>query len=66
MLPRHCPKCESDDVSVVTYLNIECVICNTCGFDERDELESTPEGRSSQKAKGQYSKYKVGGPRRIR
>ncbi len=66
MTPRHCPKCESDDVLVVTYMDIECVVCNTCGFDERDELEGVPEGRTSQKAKGQYSKYKTGGSSRTR
>ncbi len=66
MATRHCPKCESGDVKVASYMGVECVVCNTCGFDERDALEETPQGRTSQKAKGQYSKYKMGGSKRTR
>lgn len=64
-MEHHCPKCEGTDVEVVEYMDVKCVVCKTCGFDERDELEMAPSERTSQKAKGEYSKYKTGGSNRV-
>lgn len=62
----HCPKCKSKNIKSVDYMGVKCILCKDCGFDERDKLEEYPEDRSSQKAKGEYSKYKVGGGKRTR
>ena len=61
MVKHHCPKCEETDVNIVEHMDVECVVCKTCGFDERDELEMASTERSSQKEKRLYSKYKTGG-----
>jgi Zn ribbon nucleic-acid-binding protein len=61
---KRCPQCQSDDVKIVKYLNIEALICKSCGYDERDSYEMYPEGRNSQKEKGRFSPYKAGGSKR--
>ena len=59
-----CPKCGSENVQFTEFMGVECVVCNTCGYNEEEELNASPEGRTSQKAKGKYSPYKAGGSRR--
>ncbi len=59
-----CPKCGSVEIKVVKYIGSNCIICLKCKYDETSELDMTPEYRSSQKAKGQYSVYKTGGGKR--
>lgn len=61
-----CPKCSSEDVETVKYLNVKCILCHRCGYDERNDLETTPEQRTSQKEKGRFSPYKTGGKARTR
>ena len=56
-----CPKCESGSVELVNYMEIKCLKCNNCGFDETSEYEVYPQQKTSQKAKGSYSPYKKGG-----
>ena len=58
-----CPKC-GKEAKKVSYLGICCVACQNCGFDEREIYEVYPEEKTSQKAKGRYSPYKAGGPKR--
>ena len=59
-----CGKCGSDNVKIVAYQGTNCIVCDECGYDEREELDLVPEDRSSQKAKDSFSPYKTGGPRR--
>tara|TARA_Y100000310_G_scaffold151291_1_gene150868 strand:+ start:6569 stop:6784 length:216 start_codon:yes stop_codon:yes gene_type:complete len=59
-----CPRCGSDKINLVAYLNIKCVVCNNCGFDERNNYEVYPEDKVSQKEKGRFSPYKAGGGNR--
>ena len=65
MVEHHCPKCEGTEGKVVEYMDVECVVCNTCGVDERNEVGKAASEQTSQKAKGNYSKYKVGGSDRV-
>ena len=62
----HCPKCDSPDAKLVDYMGAGCIVCGSCGYDQRDELEVFPEEKGSQKAKGHYSPYKTGGPKRTK
>jgi len=59
-----CPKCDSKNIKFVNYLDIKTIKCNNCGFDESSIYEVFPEQKTSQKAKGKYAVYKIGGSRR--
>ncbi len=61
---KKCPKCGSASIKLYNYLGVKAVKCNNCGFDEATVYEVFPEQKTSQKAKGRYSVYKTGGPRR--
>ena len=61
-----CPKCSSKNVKFINYLGIKTIKCNSCGFDEGSVYEVYPEQKTSQKAKGRYTKYKIGGSQRTR
>tara|TARA_Y100000310_G_scaffold78181_1_gene74807 strand:- start:5792 stop:6001 length:210 start_codon:yes stop_codon:yes gene_type:complete len=63
---KNCPKCSSGNVKIVDYMNVKCVVCSNCGFDESKEYEVFPEEKKSQKAKGKYTPYKAGGFKRIK
>ena len=63
---KKCPKCNSTDIKISNYLGIKTVKCNDCGFDESSVYEVYPEQKASQKAKGRYNPYKVGGSRRTK
>ena len=56
-----CPKCKSNNVKIIKYMGVKCVLCSNCGFDESKQYEVFPEEKKSQKAKGRYTPYKVGG-----
>jgi len=56
----NCPRCKSENVKVVKHLTIKCIICNDCGYDERDQYDVYPEN----KTKHYKDPYKAGGPRR--
>lgn len=58
---KMCPVCSSDDVKIVRYMNVECLICRDCGFDERDEYDVVPVERTHPEDKMNYSPYKHGG-----
>jgi hypothetical protein len=58
---KTCPRCKSDNVKVVDYMDFQCIICSDCGFDERETYEVYPEQKTSQKEKGRYTPYKQGG-----
>lgn len=64
MKMRKCPKCNSKDIKLLSYLGINVIKCSKCGFDERVVYDVYPEQKTSQKAKGKYSVYKTGGTRR--
>ncbi len=63
-MSKKCPKCSSLNVKSISYLGAKVLKCSDCGFDESALLDVFPEDKSSQKAKGSYSPYKTGGPRR--
>ena len=60
-IKNKCPKCNSDNIKLIKYMDIECVICSNCGFDESEQYEVFGEEKKSQKAKGSYTPYKSGG-----
>ncbi len=61
-----CPKCGSYNVMPYLYQSVEVIKCGDCGYDEGSAYDVFPEEKKSQKAKGSYSKYKVGGSRRTK
>ena len=63
-IKKICPKCCSSKIKLINYMGVKCVVCNNCGFDESKQYDVFPEEKKSQKAKGQYTPYKVGGFRR--
>ena len=63
---KNCPKCSSNNVKIINYMGVKCIVCNNCGFDESKQYDVFPEEKKSQKAKGQYTPYKVGGFRRVK
>lgn len=63
MKPK-CPQCGSSNVTVHKG-DIEFITCKDCEYDELVE-ETFVGQRTSQKAKGQYNPYKVGGKGRTR
>lgn len=66
MRPATCPDCGSLNTRNITYLDVDCIVCNECGFDEREELDTYPQDRTNQKAKASYSPYRSGGKGRTR
>jgi len=66
MKKKICPVCKSRDVKLVDYLEVKCIICYDCGFDERKHYNVFPEEKVSQKEKARYSPYKSGGLNRTK
>ncbi len=66
MTPDHqCPKCGSKNIYLERYLGTDCLVCETCDYDQRDDLDATPEEKSG-KGKESYTPYKTGGAARTR
>ena len=61
-----CPKCKSKKAKQVTYRGIKCLVCSSCGFDERNIYDESFGEKGSQKAKGRYSPYRTGGKSRTK
>ena len=61
-----CPKCRSSNIKLISYMDIKCVVCKDCGFDESEKYDVYPEEKISQKAKGRYTPYKAGGFKRAK
>lgn len=61
---KKCPKCNSKDIKIVAYLDIEAIKCNDCGFDETEQYEVFPEQRETQREKTRFTPYKKGGATR--
>lgn len=66
MKSKNCPKCESNNIKLIQYLGVNCIMCKNCGYDESKQYEVFPEDKVSQKEKGRYSPYKAGGFKRTR
>lgn len=62
---RFCPRCRSANIRIVDYLGMSCIICNDCNYDERQQYDLYPEEKTSQREKGRFTPYKVGGGRRV-
>lgn len=60
-MKNKCPKCKSSKIKTINYMGVKCVVCSNCGFDESKQYDVFPEEKKSQKAKGKYTPYKVGG-----
>jgi len=61
-----CPKCSSSNAKIINYLGVRCIVCKKCGYDESKQYEVYPEDKKSQKVKGRYTPYKVGGFGRVK
>jgi ribosome-binding protein aMBF1 (putative translation factor) len=55
-----CPKCGSDNIKIVDYMNSKIKVCKDCNYDERDELEEVPDQRNTQREKRKFSPYRSG------
>lgn len=64
-IKEKCPRCGSFDIEKEDYMGAICVVCNSCGFDERETYEVFTEEKTNQKHKKEYSPYKLGGKNRI-
>ena len=64
MKQKKCPKCGSEKIKIIDYLDLKCIKCGNCDYDETAQYEVYPSEKTSQKAKGHYNPYKTGGPRR--
>ena len=47
-------------------MRVKCVVCSNCGYDGSKQYDVFPEEKKSQKAKGKYTPYKVGGFKRTK
>lgn len=63
-MTKPCPKCGSKETKTESYMDINVLICQNCGYDESTIYELYPEQKTSQKAKGQFTPYKTGGGKR--
>ena len=63
---KKCPRCNSNDVRIIDHMGIKCIVCSKCGYDGSKQYEVYPEDKKSQKVKGRYTPYKVGGFRRTK
>ena len=61
-----CPVCKSTNVKEVEYMGVKCLVCNKCSYDERDTLDVYPGERNTQREKGKFTPYRVGGGQRVR
>ncbi len=61
---KYCPRCKSDNVRLVEYMGIQCMVCNDCGYDERQMYDINPGERSTQREKTRFTPYKTGGGKR--
>ena len=59
-----CPRCKSENIKEVDYMNVKCIICNDCGYDQRETYDVFPEDRETQREKRKFSPYKAGGGKR--
>ena len=66
MKSKKCPKCKLNNIKLIDYLGVKCIICRNCGYDESKQYDVFPENKVSQKEKGRYSPYKTGGFKRNR
>jgi len=55
-----CPECGSDKIKKVEYMDITCIVCDKCGYDEREIYDDNLEERTSQREKSRYNPYKSG------
>ena len=53
-----CPKCKSENIRVIDYQGIRCVVCRDCKFDERDIYDVAYTERNAPKVK---AVFKAGG-----
>lgn len=58
MATKKCPKCDSANVEVVEYAGGKFLFCKDCNYDASKEVDIVADGRTSQKAKGEYTVYK--------
>lgn len=65
-MKKSCPKCDSTRIHSENYMDIDVLVCDTCGYDESSLYDIYPEQKTSQKAKGQFTPYKTGGGKRTR
>ena len=64
-IKKNCPKCGSNKIKIINYMDIKCVVCKNCGFDESKQYDVFPDEKKSQKAKAGYTPYKTGGSKRV-
>jgi len=60
-----CPKCGSHVVISLEHEGVTYLQCRICHYDELEE-DLADQGRSSQREKGKYTPYKIGGKGRVR
>jgi len=63
-MSNKCPKCKSEKVDSVEYMGTSMLVCQECGYDERDTYDEVPGQRNTQREKTKHSPYKTGGGKR--
>jgi len=57
---RVCPECNSHNVRVFSHMELLCIICNKCGYDEREIYDRLPVQRLSYKPNFRSNKERFG------
>jgi transcription initiation factor TFIIIB Brf1 subunit/transcription initiation factor TFIIB len=55
-----CPICSSNNVVVERYQGTMCIVCQDCGYDEKEDLDTSATFKTNQKAKSENNPYKTG------
>jgi len=43
---KNCPKCSSNNIKIISYMGVKCVVCSNCGFDESKQYDVFPENKN--------------------
>jgi len=60
-MSKPCPRCGSDSTKLVNYMGVNCLLCLSCGYDERQAYDVYPDQKPTELGR---NPYKIGGPRR--
>jgi len=61
---KYCPQCKTDNIKFVEYMGVQCLVCNQCGYDERETYDVHPGERQTQREKTKFTPYRTGGGKR--
>jgi hypothetical protein len=62
-MERICPQCGSASTKLISYMGVDCLVCLSCGYDERDVYNVYPDQKPTELGR-KFSPYKTGGHNR--